>query len=143
MSRRNRLFGYRENSRMNIFSVRFFLFVVLFSVFSEAAGADRRITFANPASNQTQQSFLRVVNTSSATGLVTLSGIDDAGNSAPGGDLTFTLGPNEAKQFNSLDYENGNEVTVVVLTSFLASAASSSSVRGLAGRPYLTLSLTI
>lgn len=31
-----------------------------------------------------------------------------AGNAAPGGDLTFTLGPNESKQFNSLDYENGN-----------------------------------
>jgi len=65
--------------------------------------------FANPASNQTQQSFLRVVNRSSATGQVTVSGIDDNGAAAPGGDLTFMLGPNESKQFNSLDYEHGNQ----------------------------------
>ena len=93
---------------MKLFSVWFFLLAVLVSVFSEAAGAERRVVFANPASNQTQQSFLRVVNTSASTGLVTVSGIDDAGNSAPAGDLTFTLGPNEAKNFDSLDYENGN-----------------------------------
>ena len=93
---------------MNAFSIRLLSFAVLLSVFSEITAAERRITFANPASNQNQQSFLRVVNTSSATGLVTVSGIDDAGNPAAGGDLTFTLGPNEAKQFNSLDYENGN-----------------------------------
>jgi len=66
------------------------------------------VYFANPASNQTQQSFLRVSNTTSSTGLVTLSGIDDAGNPAPGGNITFTLGPMESKHFNSLDYENGN-----------------------------------
>ncbi|TDJ31495.1 MAG: hypothetical protein E2O61_15670 [Gammaproteobacteria bacterium] len=69
---------------------------------------DKRIAFANPASNQNQQGFVRVVNKSSATGLVTMSCIDKDGNAAPSGDLTFTLGPNESKQFNSLDYENGN-----------------------------------
>ena len=93
---------------MNVFSLRLLSFAVLFSVCSEVTAAEWQVTFANPASNQTQQSFLRVINTSSVSGLVTLSGIDDNGNPAPGGDLTFTLGPNEAKQFNSLDYENGN-----------------------------------
>ena len=93
---------------MNVFSIRWLLFAGLFSFVSEAGGAEKRVTFANPASNQTQQSFLRVINQSSVSGLVTLSGIDDGGNPAPGGDLTFTLGPNEAKQINSLDYENGN-----------------------------------
>jgi hypothetical protein len=73
------------------------------------SGSDvNEIYFANPKSNQTQQSFIRVVNTSAATGLVTVSGTDDSGNPAPGGDITFTLGPNESKNFNSLDYENGN-----------------------------------
>ncbi len=93
---------------MSLFSVQFILLAVVFSVFAEASGAERHVVFANPASNQTQQSFLRVVNRSSVSGLVTVSGIDDVGNPAPGGDLTFTLGPNEATQFNSLDYEKGN-----------------------------------
>ncbi|MFB3105962.1 MAG: hypothetical protein ACE1ZA_13730, partial [Pseudomonadales bacterium] len=93
---------------MNVFSIRWLLFAGLFSFVSEAGGAEKRVTFANPASNQTQQSFLRVINQSSVSGLVTLSGIDDGGDPAPGGDLTFTLGPNEAKQINSLDYENGS-----------------------------------
>jgi len=73
-----------------------------------SAGGVNEVYFANPASNQNQQSFLRVSNTTASTGLVTLSGIDDAGNSAPGGNITFTLGPMESKHFNNLDYENGN-----------------------------------
>jgi len=77
-------------------------------VFARLLVFEKLIVFANPASNQTQQSFLRVVNTSSETGLVTISGIDGNGNVAPGGDLTFTLGPGESKNMNSLDYENGN-----------------------------------
>ena len=93
---------------MNVFSLRLLSFAVLLFVFSKVTAAEWRVTFANPASNQTQQSFLRVINQSAVSGLVTLSGIDDNGDLAPGGDLTFTLGPNEAKQFNSLDYENGN-----------------------------------
>lgn len=77
-------------------------------VFARLLVFEKLIAFANPASNQTQQSFLRVVNTSSETGLVTITGIDGNGNVAPGGELTFTLGPGESKNMNSLDYENGN-----------------------------------
>ncbi len=66
------------------------------------------IFFGNPASNQIQQSFLRFVNQSNVSGFVTLSGVDDNGNPAPGSDVTFTLFPKESKQLNSLDYENGN-----------------------------------
>lgn len=74
----------------------------------DAPPFDKRLSFGNPGSNQTQQSFLRVVNKSDASGLVTFSAIDNNGDPAPGGDLTFTLGPQESKNFNSLDYESGN-----------------------------------
>ena len=66
------------------------------------------IFFANPASNQIQQSFLRFINQSNVAGFVTLSGVDDNGIPAPGTDITFTLLPKESKQLNNLDYENGN-----------------------------------
>ena len=66
------------------------------------------IYFANPASNQNQQSFLRFTNQSDVGGFVTLSGVDDNGNPAPGTDVTFTLFAKESKQLNSRDIENGN-----------------------------------
>ncbi|MBV1906309.1 MAG: S8 family serine peptidase [Pseudomonadales bacterium] len=71
-------------------------------------GMVNKVFFANPASNSLQQSFLRVVNTTAETGLVTVSAIDDNGNAAPEGTVTFNLGPNESKNFNSTDYESGN-----------------------------------
>ena len=66
------------------------------------------IYFANPASNQNQQSFLRFTNQSDVEGDVTISGVDDNGTPAPGTDITFRLFPKESKQLNSRDYENGN-----------------------------------
>ncbi len=73
----------------------------------EKKGAAHEVYFANPASNPNQQSFLRVVNTTDQAGTVTVSGIDDLGQAGQG-NLTFTLGPNAAKNFNSSDYELGN-----------------------------------
>ena len=69
---------------------------------------DYVIYFGSPASETTRQTFLRIINTSSETGTVTISGIDDNGSIAPGGDLMFQLGPNEAKQMNAQDLEAGN-----------------------------------
>ena len=74
----------------------------------DSASHEKRVLFANPASNQNQQGFIRIVNRSPASGLVTLTGIDKNGNTAPDGALTFTLAANASTQFNSLDYENGN-----------------------------------
>ena len=73
----------------------------------EKTGMAHEVFFANPASNPNQQSFLRVVNTSSDTGTVTVTGIDDLGQAAQDS-LTFALGPNASKNFNSSDYELGN-----------------------------------
>ena len=66
------------------------------------------IYFANPGSNLTNQTFLRIINTTTEIGTVTVSAVDDAGNIAPGGDLTFELGANAATQLTTKDLENGN-----------------------------------
>ena len=66
------------------------------------------IYFGNPASDTTRQTFLRIINISNQTGTVTITGIDDAGQIAPGGDVMFELGPNESKQMNAQDLESGN-----------------------------------
>ena len=55
------------------------------------------IFFVNPASNQNQQSFLRFTNQSDVGGFVTLSGVDDNGNPAPGTDITFSLFARESE----------------------------------------------
>jgi len=72
-----------------------------------AAGKHSLVT-ANPFSNQVQQGFIRVVNPSAESGMVFVSAIDDAGVSAPGGELEFELGPFESLNFNSVDYTLGN-----------------------------------
>ncbi len=70
-------------------------------------GSDNVVYFANPASINKQQTFLRILNRSEDTGTVTMTGVDDAGVTS-GGKITFTLGPNESKQMTAQDIENGN-----------------------------------
>jgi hypothetical protein len=67
-----------------------------------------RLYFMNPGSNLDQQGFMRVVNTSDEVGTVTISGVDDTGSIAPGGDVQFDLGPSESKNMNAQDLEGGN-----------------------------------
>jgi len=74
----------------------------------ENTSGEHVIYFANPASETTRTTFLRIINTSSETGTVTVSGIDDSGNIAPGGDVMFDLGANESKQMIVKDLEEGN-----------------------------------
>ena len=71
------------------------------------AGSVNNVFFANPASNINQQTFLRIVNPTNATGLVTLSGIDDNGTGSLG-NITFTLGPFQSKQINAQELEGGS-----------------------------------
>lgn len=84
-----------------------FLTSVTETVPTEAAGV-HVLYFANPGSNPNQQSFIRVVNRSGASGAVNVSAVDDAGIPAPGGDIRFTLAANAALNFNAEDYTNGN-----------------------------------
>ena len=74
----------------------------------DLSGTDRVIYFANPASETYQQTFLRIINLSDSQGTVTISGIDDTGNIAPGGDLMFDLNAGESKQITAADLEEGN-----------------------------------
>lgn len=61
----------------------------------------------NPAGNTTQQSFLRISNTGSTSGLVTVTGRDDAGATAAG-TVSMTLGAGKSIQLTSDDLQNGN-----------------------------------
>ena len=74
---------------------------------TDAAG-NHRIYYANPASETGQATVIRVVNKTMSTGTVTISGIDDDGNAAPGGVVEFELEPLQAKQLLATDLENGN-----------------------------------
>jgi hypothetical protein len=67
-----------------------------------------KVFFFNPGSNKNQKSSLRLVNNSNQTGSVTISGIDDKGLAAPGGDVTLSIPSNGGAIITSEDLENGN-----------------------------------
>jgi len=62
----------------------------------------------NPGSNINQRSSLRIVNDSNQQGSVTISGIDDNGTAAPGGDVTFNIAANAGMLVTAQDLEDGN-----------------------------------
>ncbi len=70
-------------------------------------GDDNIVYFANPGSNNNQQTFLHIVNRTQNTDTVTITGTDDAGV-VSAGQVTFTLSPDAAKQMTGQDLENGN-----------------------------------
>lgn len=61
----------------------------------------------NPAGNTSQESFLRISNTGGTSGLVTITGKDDAGVTAAGS-ISMTLAAGKSVQLNSGDVQNGN-----------------------------------
>ncbi len=62
----------------------------------------------NPGTNTSQESILRISNTGAESGLVTLTGVDDAGVAHPGTSVTFTLAGGVSIQLTAADIENGN-----------------------------------
>lgn len=68
---------------------------------------DNFVYFANPASNTNQQTFLRIVNLTDDSDTVTISGVDDEGNTSTG-TVTFPLGAHESIQMTSQDLELRN-----------------------------------
>ncbi|MBV1905031.1 MAG: hypothetical protein KUG75_03060 [Pseudomonadales bacterium] len=74
----------------------------------ENIDGDHVIYFGNPASETSKQTFLRIINASAQSGTVTISGIDDNGIIAPGGEVMFDLGAQQSKQINAADLESGN-----------------------------------
>ena len=73
------------------------------------SGNNNLVYFGNPASNASQQTFLRVVNTTAAAGSVTITAIDDAGIDAPGS-ISFSLSANESKQISAQELETGSAI---------------------------------
>ncbi|MBO6656089.1 MAG: DUF1588 domain-containing protein [Pseudomonadales bacterium] len=71
-----------------------------------SSGNDHYVYFVKDPAETTQQSFVRILNLSTQSGTVTVTGYDDAGNE--GGTMTFTLAANDAQQLNSSDIEAGN-----------------------------------
>ena len=61
--------------------------------------------FFNPASNQSQRSMLRFINTNYIPVFVSLRGVDDRGKSS--GEVSFTIPVGSTKTINALDLETG------------------------------------
>ena len=68
---------------------------------------DLELTTFNPASNFRQVSSLRLMNQSNLEASITISGIDDLGES-PGSDVIVSLPPRTAKTITSSQLENGS-----------------------------------
>lgn len=64
------------------------------------------VDFVNPASNRNQQTFLRIVNHSADSGVVTIRGIDDHGTNSES--LSFDIGSYQSRQLTAQDLELGN-----------------------------------
>ncbi len=73
----------------------------------DAAGVSE-VYFFNPASNLDQRSSLRVMNNGASQSAISIAAVDDAGNPAPGGNISFNLGANAALVISAQDLENGN-----------------------------------
>ena len=65
------------------------------------------VRFSNPGSNSNQASRIRLINLSAQNNVVTITGLDDAGQPAPGGEVHLTLGPYEADTFTIRQLEQG------------------------------------
>ena len=92
----------------NIASIFRPLFAVLaLSISSLSLAAEQWLHYFPPADNANQQGFARIVNQSTQSGTLTISGIDDLGQ-ASAGTITISVVPGQAVQFNSQDLEAGN-----------------------------------
>lgn len=87
---------------------RRFIFASLFCCFMmPVQAAEQWLYLFFPSDNDVQQSFVRINNRSHEAGILTITGIDDAGVASPNTvTLSFTAG--QSRNFNSDDLENGN-----------------------------------
>ena len=82
-------------------------FLTRMSAVAPVGAMRHRVSIFNPASNFNQRSWLRLINLSDAAVNVTISGVDDAGVAAPGGEVRLSLARQEAKAVTSEDLESG------------------------------------
>ena len=79
-------------------------------VADEASAASLRydLPFFNPASNRSLVSWMRLINPGSSSADITISGWDDLGQPAPGGDVRLTLRAGAAHMLNAQQLEWGD-----------------------------------
>ena len=70
------------------------------------------VAFFNPGSNRSQVSRLRLINPGEDEVEVTITGRDDEGEPAPGGEVRLTLGPGEARELSAQALESGGDALV-------------------------------
>ena len=83
-------------------------FLTNMSGVSDASSSLIKVWMFNPGSNKNQASILRIINDGSSAAKVTISGVDDAGNSGPGSDLTFSIPYESVKEITAAELENGS-----------------------------------
>ena len=66
------------------------------------------VRFFNPGKNATQQSRLRLINTSGTENVVTIKGLDDAGKAPSGGDVVITMPAYTARTITAQQLEQGD-----------------------------------
>lgn len=98
-------------------------------------GAVVKVYHFNPASNASQESYLRVTNTSSTAGNITVDAICDDGAASPG-QASLNLGAGKSILLTSADLQNGN--TAKGVTGGLG-ACTVNSAAGVTGKQRLTL----
>ena len=76
---------------------------------AEESPGHYHVPFFNPGRNARQQSRLRLINSSSHEALVTITGIDDAGDPPPGGTVSLTLLAGEARMLTAQQLESGDD----------------------------------
>ena len=74
-----------------------------------AQGRYHHVRFFNPGSNTSQVSRLRLINSGDEEVEVTIEGRDDAGEPAPGGEVSLTLAPGEGREVSAQALEEGGD----------------------------------
>ena len=67
------------------------------------------VRFFNPGKNDMQQSQLRLINTSGTENVVTITGLDDAGQPPSGGDVVITMPAYTARTITARELEQGDD----------------------------------
>jgi len=78
------------------------------AVVTPKSNGSSTVSFLNPASNTTQQSFIRLINAGAKSSSITISAVDDVGQISPNGDVLLTLAAGKSLELSASDLEQGN-----------------------------------
>ena len=74
---------------------------------SEEGSNRYHVPFVNPGSNSNQESLLRLINPGSGDARVVITGVDDAGDAPPLGEVSLTLAAGAARMLSARELERG------------------------------------